>query len=808
LGILQYWFIEKSTETKYTFAQKNTNPMLRTTLPAALTLMIVALLSGHRTPAPAPPVGNCSPQWVHADGYTFIRPDLIDSRSAYAPYLLDWGTFYRDSFDIIDWQKKENVEEWSERFCDLPEPQDVEDVVYHVSDQDLSYLGDLVKRKSGSTDLGFPFKDNSFAQCIVYNGCGEVVQYLKYARRCEQYVIAKSSKWRLQPDNLNAMQGLIRVGKQLMDETDSHFLKLRYAYHAIRLAHYAGQWQQTVDLFRELMPKVEQRKPSIVAFWALGHVAGALQRLGKYGEAAYRFSTVFRFCPSKRTQAFESFVIRDDNDWQTALRYCQNDAERATLYLMRAGKYRSTFLEDLSAAYEADPGNPQLTLMLVSQVQYFEKRLLRTPATDRRFKKDVLAKRQNQAASQLIDFQKFVRHVVKEGKVHDLLAWRCFDGYLEIIAKDIYAAEKTFQAVESILAKADGDVEVYYRQMEIWRTLAEINQLDTGSRFDYNRAAKIRSYKAFKDHPDLALYLQDMISEYYEGRQMTGLAILTVYGPNGVFYNPSVPVLEQMLLLARMGNEDFEQATAAYDTSSGRTQMESRLLELKGIALFNQGNPEAAMITHNAMRQTDQAALPKFSPFKESIRDGQPPANAIDSLQVSTVEFVRRMVLFEQLARANEVLNPAEAAKYYFLLGLGYYNTSWFGYEYEVRDFKRDGYNWNRLAQGPVFPLQNSFNGNRENLDLQKAVDYLEKALQFAGTDRELAAEITYLAARCQQKQWFCTEKCAYKPGNRLIPVVPAPYNYYYNLFMKDYASTAFGTKAVSECNWLKAYKP
>ena len=52
------------------------------------------------------PTGNCAPNWVHADGYTFIRPDLIDARSAYAPYLLDWGTFYRDSFDIIDWQKK------------------------------------------------------------------------------------------------------------------------------------------------------------------------------------------------------------------------------------------------------------------------------------------------------------------------------------------------------------------------------------------------------------------------------------------------------------------------------------------------------------------------------------------------------------------------------------------------------------------------------------------------------------------------------------------------------------------------------
>ncbi len=771
-----------------------------------LTIVFVfTLLTGHRTPAPSAPTGQCSPQWIHADGYTFIRPDLIDSRSAYAPYLLDWGTFYRDSFDIIDWQKKENVEEWMSRFCDIPAPKDVEDVVYNVSDADLNYLADMTKRKKGSTELGFPFKGNTFAECIVYNGCDEVVQYIKFARRCEQYVIPKASKWRLQPDNLSSMQGLIRIGQQLMDETDSHFLKMRYAYQVIRLAHYSRQWNQTVQLFRDLIPKVEQRKPSIITFWALGHVAGALQQLGKYGEAAYRFATVFRFCASKRGQAFESFQLRDDNDWNTALHLCKDDEERATLYLLRAGKYKSTFQQDMEAAYKADPSNPQLTLMLVSHVQFFEKRLLRTPATDRRFKKDILAKRQKDAGIQLIDFQKFVRRVVKEGIVHDLTAWRCIDGYLEIIAKDLYAAEKTFQEVERTLEKEENAV-VYQRQIEIWRTLAEINSLDTGRRFDYNKAASIRTYKSFKDHPDLALYLQDMISEYYETKNMTGLAILTVYGPNGILYNPSIPVLDQMIYLARQGNEDFAQSTAAYDTSSGRTQMEARLLEIKGITLFNRGNPEAAMLVHNSMRRTDASVLPKYSPFKESIRDGEPPANAIDSLQLSTVEFVRKMIDFEQVARANEALSPADAAKFYYLLGLGYYNTSWFGYEWEVRDFKRDPYNWNRLAQGPVFPLMHSYSGNYENLDLDKAILYFEKALEFAGNDRELQAEIVFMAARCQQKEWFCTPSCSYKPGSKLIPVIPAPYNRFYNLLLQQYKDTNFATKAIKECKWLAAY--
>lgn len=751
------------------------------------------------------PTGKCTPSWGHSGGYTFVRPDLIDARSAYAPYLLDWGTFYRDSFDIIDWQKKENVEEWSERFCDLPEPQHVEDVVYKVSDQDLSYLSDLANRKKGETKLGYPFSDNTFAQCIVYNGCDEVVKYLKFARRCEQYAIPKASKWRLQPDNRSYMQQLIRSGEKLLRETDSHFLKLRYTYQIVRLAHYSNDAQQTIALFNQYMPQIDQRKPSIIFFWTLGHVAGALQSVGRYGEAAYRYALVFRHCASKRATAFESFRIRDDNDWKIALNLCQNDHERSTLYLLRAGKYLSTFQEDMTAAYQTDPQSPQLTLMLIQRVQYFERRLMRTPATDRRFNKATIEKREREAANQLIEFQDFVRKVVKEAKVSDPWVWRCIDGYLEVIAKDLYGAEQTFQEIERQLPKNSSST-VYLRQIEIWRTLAEIQQLDDTGQFDYNKAASIRTYKAFRDHPDLELYLQDITSEYYESHNMAGLAVLTVYGPNGVLMNPDPADLDRMIKLGQNGDDDFVHNSAMYDTVKTNIPLLARLIEAKGIALLNQGNPEAALLSHQSMKAADQALLPKFSAFKEGFSDNKPPLSAIDTLHLSRIEFVQKLIDFEQKAKAYEALEPAQAAWYYYLLGLGYYNTSWFGYEWEMRDYFRDGNNWKRLAQGPVFSYSGSYEGNYEAIDLKKALDYFRKALPLAGKDAEFKAKIAFMAARCEQKMWFCDPQCTYYSGSKLIPRPPARYFNYYNILLKDYRNTEFTANVIKECKWLAAY--
>jgi len=68
-----------------------------------------------------------------------------------------------------------------------------------------------------------------------------------------------------------------------------------------------------------------------------------------------------------------------------------------------------------------------------------------------------------------------------------------------------------------------------------------------------------------------------------------------------------------------------------------------------------------------------------------------------------------------------------------------------------------------------------------------------------------MAARAAFMAARCEQKIWFCSPDCAYKPGSNLIPVLPDAALRYYRV-LDAYKDTEFYQKAVSECKWLEAY--
>ena len=752
-------------------------------------------------PAPPSPPANCNPHAEPFHGYTFLLPDIINKNTAYAPFFVRWDDYYQKYYFSKDIQKQENIKEWAERFCGQPDTADVEYVVYKASSGELNSLRSAALEKSRSPRLPYLLEENTFALMLAYNGCTEVIDYLLYAKRCEPHAVLNSDEWTLPAIDPGTMQNLIDEGLGRFQQTASHFLKMRYAYQIVRLAHYGKQWQYTVDLYNYLLPKIDRRKPSTLFFWTLGHLAGALRQLGKIPEASYRYALVFRHCAAKRTQAYRSFLIRNDADWKATLRLCESDDEIATLYLLRAAGSPGFVLEDLEKVYELEPTNKQLDLLLVSSVQDLEKTFLRTPVTDKKYGVAQGAMKRDLGAKNLLDLQKFVRQVIKENECANPKLWRALNGYLNVLAGDRYAASQEFDRVEKMLDDSDYDQEIF-KQLETWRLLVEIQNLNVKNAYVDAAALRIRGYDTYQQNPNFEPFLQDWLSAAYAANNNPGKALLSAFSPEALTYNPRLDVLEDLLKAAATEDPAFLERAMQIDTNPDL--IKGRLLEIKGAHLLSIGQPEAALLALRAIPPEAQLRMTKYSPFKE-VFDERTHRTVIDSMLLNRRQIVEKLIDYEFRGKAAEAVGDPAAAWYYYLIGLAYYNMSYFGYEWEAMDFYRSGYNWLRLPSGPVYPLTGSPDGNRENIDLSLALSYFEKALDHS-RNTEMSARAAFMAARCQQKQWFCQPDTRYRPGNKLIPTLPGEYYQYYDLLIRKYQETAFFQERVKECKWLAAY--
>jgi tetratricopeptide (TPR) repeat protein len=261
-------------------------------------------------------------------------------------------------------------------------------------------------------------------------------------------------------------------------------------------------------------------------------------------------------------------------------------------------------------------------------------------------------------------------------------------------------------------------------------------------------------------------------------------------------------VLEDLLRLSNNFDPILLERTMMIDTNPER--IKAYFLETKGVYFLSRGEPEAAAAMFRQISPVEQARMTQFVPFAnrfgEKINREPPRETALNRLEI-----VEQLIEFEQQGKAAAALQDTNEAKIWLRLGDFWYNTSFFGYEWEVRDFHRDGANQGRLAHGPVFPLEGAPDGNRENLDLDLALQYYEKAYKAART-QEMKARAAFMAARVQQKQWFCHPDCTYRPGNPNVPLLPAEYMNYYDLLITRHSKTRYFETVIKECKWLAAY--
>lgn len=749
----------------------------------------------------------CLPNDRSFHGYSFVNMNILrqQERVALAPLFMRFDHLYSNYFTTVEKANQdENLAEWSQRFCGEVTKEDLAYVIYRAPSSELDLL--LTATQSKSLQVPPNLQGNSFAEFVFEKKCTETLEYLLFAKRCEPHVVA-NDRWQAPPRDKEAMQALIAEGQREFKRTKSAYIRLRYAYQLIRLAHYSGQYEQVLSLYDDLLPKVNKKaarwNESIIPWWIEGHRAGALLRQGDNVQASYLYTLVFQNCPGRRASAYQSFLIKTDEEWAACLRLCQTDEERATLYAIRAAGADSKALEEMQEIYKIDPKNQLLEGLLVQEVRKMERNLLGLEFNDEKEHNKRLYKLPKPYAGKyVIDLQRFTRKCREEGEVQRPELWYLAEGYLEFLAGDFYAAQQTFQAVEPML-----DDKVLKEQLAIFQLALKIASFEKpdaeAEQFAYDLITDDLRYRQYKSLPD---FLKDKMAWLYLQNRQPGKAFLSEHPLSDLKPNPQLDILDNLIATA-LKPEESELEHLLLQENPLYT-----LLDIKATLLMSTGQFEAAMETYKRMPTENWNDFGQYNPFRETFKDCLSCYTRPDSAGLSSY-YNKGELLTELLDLDYKSKGDLEgAARHYYRLGLASYNMSYYGFAWKAMDFFRSGSTWSKLhkakaEQGDsrVYDYWKYPFGNRENTGLGRALFFFEQARTLA-TTQEMAAKAAFQAARCEQKIYFQSVQYKPEPCCNRIPNIPEDYHRNFDILKQQYSNTAFYQQIIKECKYFSVY--
>ena len=690
--------------------------------------------------------------------FPLIQSFIVNPTAPASPYFTSFKDIYLKFGKQTILQPNENINEWYERFCEVAPLSDIEWLIYQ---SDLSDIQELKNAVIQNTGLITYLRTNKFARHLVKNKCLETIEYLLFAKKCEPFVTADKDVWQTKKPDIQNMEALIQEGTKEFLTIESHYIRLRMAYQIIRLAHYSGQYSKVKYLYNYFIPKINHA-PSTIQYWSEGHYAGALKALGERAKAAYFYARVFHHCPAKRESAFLSFEVRTDNDWLSALSFCENDQERTALYALRASFRNSRAVDEMIDIYSLHPKSNYLESILIQEIEKQEKK----PVVEYIKKLDT-----------------FVKQVIDEKKVAHPEIWLLALGYLKYLNNDYFEAKLAFNAVtEYTQSKA------LQEQIAIFNMAIEIKEWEKINEEVAQRIWEFQSEnEVFNRYPTLQSLLSKQVFQNLKNHGNPGLAVLYKFGFNAVKVNPSEEVIRDIKELAKKEIiNPFEKSLMVLSKKQFNTEIQA----LYATWLMTLNEWEAAEKAWEEIPLADIELFGKSNPFVERLNECVHCPVKSNERQLTKPQIVAEMLKLQYDIKANRTESP----QYYYKMGLGLYNMSYFGYAWNVVDYFRSGSslmaerleNTSDRMKHPLFP-----NGNRENIDLSKALGYFEKAITLS-TDKELSARATFMAARCEQKMSHVT-----KTANK---------RKYFALLKTKYKDTQYYDKVIESCKYFKYY--
>lgn len=674
--------------------------------------------------------------------------------------------------------------------------------------------GEVAERRAFNIKLWSDFLQRSPADTrpIVYEGKfpddldPEVKAYLT-AAQAQQALVTQPQK---DPQPYNEAIAKLQAA---LAQTDSDFLRQRYVYLIIRLAHYSKQYDRVEQLYAEYA-KQRQQPAAEISLWIDALYAGALQRNGERAQAVYRFAQLFKHSQTRRLEARINFVIKTDAEWQALLALCQDDDEKALMYFIRSLKNKANSLQELRTIYQLAPNSPWVDEALVRELEYvqFGKDYQPMPGgsrwqavttvdrehliTDSNVKPKLAEQAKQRRTIYLTELDEIITQIRSDKQREDLFLSDFAVLYLKLLRQQpVTVAEvQALQAAytDKARTKATKALEyfVYLENLQaidnaaeekISAYLAQLLPLYKGegnySNDRSNFKTNILDYTYIKLEP---LYLQQK-ADWQPAKTYAAKNRGTVVLDNMLvvelrdFQRLLAEDNSQHNLLLQYMLKDMRQTSADYslDEAMARKYLAADLPEKALTALSKAPKPPAGKIW-----RTD------YNPFNTALSGNNRKRGTGKTLQ----QVMETLLTLQKQVAAN----PRDAQAYY-LLGTLYYNMSWFGNSPLLLRYYRQTTNW---AEGQI--------------DLDKAADYYRLALKHSD-DRNLSAKVLYALAKIEQAELYTKGADKAKSSYDYLPARSRNYKAavlqqkaqglgQYFTKLKAYENTDYFREVISQC--------
>lgn len=258
-----------------------------------------------------------------------------------------------------------------------------------------------------------------------------------------------------------------------------------------------------------------------------------------------------------------------------------------------------------------------------------------------------------------------------------------------------------------------------------------------------------------------------------QGEKMKSALCRNAFQPIDLYYNMDEGMVDEFIVFLNKNNK-----TAMELFLGNKIKYSIKdLYEMKGTFALRRAEFKKALNYFKSGNQYtfSEGGLHSYGdPFESVINICVTCGEGDGSQGMTKVEFAKQMMEYEKLAKSD----PANSAKYYYLLGLGMYNITMYGSSYNLTSYTRSAYS----------------TGNHNETGI--AQQYFKKALKFA-RDKELAAKACFMAAKCAQGA---------PSDDNITKLFVGDYYDYFKLLKDKYSDTKYYNEVLQECKYFSIF--